>query len=77
MKVTSLYPEDTKTTFSNSFDSDAIVSYVLEKLLTIYLVASSTSLPYIDLCFMASITLFSLEEAAKQLDTIVENHFQN
>ncbi len=26
---------------------------------------------------MASITLFSLEEAAKQLDTIVKNHFQN
>jgi hypothetical protein len=39
--------------------------------------ASSTSLPNIDLCFMASITLFSLEEAAKQLDTVVENHFQN
>jgi hypothetical protein len=26
---------------------------------------------------MASKTLFSLEEATKQLDTIVENHFQN
>ena len=50
---------------------------MLEKLLTIYLVASSTSLPNIDLCFMASITLFSLEEAAIQLDTVVENHFQN
>jgi hypothetical protein len=32
--------------------------------------------PNIDLCFMTSITLFSLEEAAKQLDTVVENHFQ-
>jgi hypothetical protein len=50
---------------------------MLEKLLTFYLVASSTSLPNIDLCFMASIILFSLEEAAKQLDTVVENHFQN
>jgi hypothetical protein len=40
-------------------------------------VASSTSLPNIDLCFKASITLFSLEEAAKQLDTDVENHFRN
>jgi hypothetical protein len=50
---------------------------MLEKLLTIYLVASSTSLPNIDLCYMASITLFSLEEAAKQLNTVVENHFQN
>jgi hypothetical protein len=50
---------------------------MLEKLLTIYLVASSTSLPNIHLCFMASITLFSLEEATKQLDTVVENHFQN
>jgi hypothetical protein len=26
---------------------------------------------------MASITLFSLKEAAKKLDTFVENHFQN
>jgi hypothetical protein len=50
---------------------------MMEKLLTIYLMASSTSLPNIDLCFTASITLFSLEEAAKQLDTVVENHFQN
>ncbi len=29
-KVYSLYPEETKTTFSNSFDSDAIVFYVGE-----------------------------------------------
>ncbi len=29
-KVTSLYPEETKTTFSDSFVSDAIVSYVGE-----------------------------------------------
>jgi hypothetical protein len=29
-KVTSLYPEETKTAFSDSFDSDAIVSYVGE-----------------------------------------------
>ncbi len=29
-KVSSMYPEETKTTFSNSFDSDAIVSYVGE-----------------------------------------------
>jgi hypothetical protein len=29
-KVTSLYPEETKTTFSDSFDSDAIVSDVGE-----------------------------------------------
>ncbi len=50
---------------------------MLDKLLTIYHVASSTSLPNIDLCFTASITLFSLEEASNQLDTVVENHFQN